>query len=93
MADIVDVIKSRMRRGNLNTTLCYTQVYNKYGGYTIGKYVGKFVRSYSMGSGDGTTIHWEFDDNGTINVVCDQMYGSCNGDELTGFIVSDCQVS
>ena len=41
-----------------------------------------------MGSGDGTTIHWEFDDNGTINVVCDQMYGSCNGDELTGFIVS-----
>jgi hypothetical protein len=47
--------------------------------------VGRFIRSYSMGSGDGTTAHWEFVLNGQIITVNDQMWGSVSGEGLVGF--------
>jgi hypothetical protein len=38
-----------------------------------------------MGSGDGMTVHWEFNKNGTIIRVDDEMWGSLYGTELIGF--------
>ena len=47
--------------------------------------VGRFIRSYSMGSGDGMTAHWEFELNGKIITVNDEMWGSVSGEGLVGF--------
>jgi len=75
-----------MLRGDLDPEKYYEKVQKS----KENMYVGKFVRSYCMGSGDGTTIYWEFmiviDGKDTIIKVCDEMYGSVSGDELIGFI-------
>jgi len=42
-----------------------------------------------MGSGDGMTSHWEFDNNGTIVRIDDETWGSVSGDELLGFSVAN----
>jgi hypothetical protein len=38
-----------------------------------------------MGSGDGTTVHTEFELNGKKICVNDEMWGSLNGSELIYF--------
>jgi len=48
-------------------------------------YVGKFVKSYNMGSGDGMTVHMEFDNFGTRVIVDEAMWGSLYGNELSYF--------
>jgi hypothetical protein len=75
---------SRVNRANLDRTKKYIRVRTE-NGVVIEKPVGFFMRSYRMGSGDGTTIHWEFMLDGKITVENDEMYGSVNGTELTWF--------
>ena len=45
--------------------------------------VGTFIRSYRMGSGDGMTVHWEFNKDDKITTINDAMWGSISGKELT----------
>jgi hypothetical protein len=79
------VLEKRCTRATLDTTKNYIQV------RTVDKketrvYVGTFVRSYCMGSGDGMTVHIEFNDNGRITRVDEEMWGSLSGEELSYFI-------
>lgn len=75
---------TRVNRANLDRTKKYIRVRTENGVVTE-KPVGFFMRSYRMGSGDGTTIHWEFMLDGKIIVENDEMFGSVNGTELTWF--------
>jgi hypothetical protein len=84
MSSIADTIASRISRANLDTTKYYIKV-QKLGGATVEEEVGRFVKSYRMGSGDGTTLHCEFDLNGKIRRIDDEMWGSLSGAELVGF--------
>lgn len=72
---------SRASRLDLNTTKNYCMVR----GSDV-TFVGKFVRSYRMGSGDGMTAHWEFMNDGKVTRVDDEMWGSLGGAELVGFV-------
>lgn len=81
-------MKQRYERLNLDTKLCYNVTRKSPTGLTE-IYVGKFIRSYRMGSGDGMTSHWEFDNNGTIVRIDDETWGSVSGDELLGFSVTN----
>jgi len=79
------LIQSRTERSNLDVTKSYYKI-------QLGKpafFVGLFIRSYQMGSGDGTTMHWEFRRYGTIFTESDQAYGSVSGDELAFFVEID----
>lgn len=51
----------------------------------IQTYVGTFVRSYRMGSGDGMTIHAEFLCRGKPIHIDDEMWGNLDADQLTWF--------
>lgn len=73
---------SRASRLNLDKTKHYCML--RGGGDPV--YVGKFVRSYRMGSGDGMTAHWEFEHDGKITRIDDEMWGSLSGAELVGFV-------
>jgi hypothetical protein len=84
MSNIVDTINSRISRANLDTTKYYVKI-QKLGGATVEEEVGRFVKSYTMGSGDGMTLHWEFELNGKIRRIDDEMWGSVSGAELIGF--------
>jgi hypothetical protein len=84
MDKIEKIIDSRIRRTELDTTVCYEKI-KTVKGEQFTECVGFFVRAYRMGSGDGMTIHWEFNKNGTINRVDDDMWGSVDGTELIGF--------
>jgi len=77
------IIQSRMSRTDLDTTKCYTKIQH-------GKeeYVGRFIRCYRMGSGDGQTFHWEFDNAGKIIRIADEAYGNIDGQGLVGFRVA-----
>lgn len=77
---IYEVLTQRASRTELDTTKYYEKVHN-----TTKEYVGKFIRSYTMGSGDGMTVHWEFNNNGKIITVNDELWGSLSGNELIGF--------
>ena len=77
-------IKSRVERTNLDTSKSYIKV-KKVDGTDHETKVGKFVRSYGMGSGDGMTFHWEFNLDGNITTEQDEAFGSLNGEELTWF--------
>lgn len=57
-------------------------------GNLIKEYVGKYIRTYRMGSGDGTTVHLEFERDGTKITVNDEMWGSVSGDELVYFTLA-----
>ena len=84
MSSIESTINSRISRANLDTTKYYVKL-TKMGGATVEEQVGRFVKSYTMGSGDGMTIHWEFELNGKIRRIDDEMWGSISGEELVGF--------
>ena len=91
MEDIRILLKERYERGNLDVSKFYEKVTrsNNIRSNNIDSvtYVGQFVRSYRMGSGDGMTLHWDFNNNGTIITVDDDMWGSIGGQELTYFRV------
>jgi len=84
MSGIEQAIASRISRANLDTNTYYIKI-QKLGGATVEEEVGRFVKSYTMGSGDGMTLHWEFELNGKIRRIDDEMWGSVNGTELVGF--------
>lgn len=86
MQTLENLLKTRYERANLDVTKSYEKI-QLVNGTEIVTYVGKFVRSYRMGSGDGMTIHWEFNNNGTMVKVDDEMWGSISGSELAGFRV------
>jgi hypothetical protein len=77
-------IISRVARANLDTSKSYIKV-QKVDGKDVEKKVGRFIRSYYMGSGDGTTFHWEFDLHGNITTEQDEAFGSLSGEELAWF--------
>ena len=92
MQALENLLKTRYERGNLDVTKSYEKIQRVSGVETI-TYVGQFVRSYRMGSGDGMSIHWEFNNNGTVVRVDDDMWGSISGQELAGFRVVSPQTS
>jgi hypothetical protein len=57
----------------------------KVDGKVVETEVGRFVKAYRMGSGDGMTLHWEFLKDGATIRIDDEMWGSLSGAELTGF--------
>ena len=79
------MMQARINRANLDPTKSYIKV-QKVNGVTIQKAVGQFMRSYRMGSGDGMTLHWEFNLDGVITTENDEMWGSVSGSELTWFV-------
>jgi len=81
----MDIIYSRISRVSLDTTKFYEQVKTSADGTVSIKYLGKFIKSYKMGSGDGTTVHCEFDNNGVITRIDEEMWGSVSGRELSYF--------
>ena len=85
--DTLEFIQNRIHRANLDTTKYYIQMKAVGGTKTVSStYVGQFVRVYRMGSGDGMTLHLEFNNNGRIVKIDEEMWGSTRGDELSYFI-------
>lgn len=74
----------RSQRGDLDTSKSYVKL-QIVGGLLKEEEVGRFVKSYRMGSGDGMTLHWEFVKDGVKIVVDDEMWGSVSGEGLIGF--------
>ena len=91
--NVYATINKRIDRANLDTTKCYMKVQKTKGGMDVEEYVGKFLKSYTMGSGNGRTLHWEFNNNGKVIRVDDEMWGSINGKELAGFSETPCNSS
>ena len=75
-------MEKRIDRTQLDTSKSYYQkrIIN---GKMTQTYLGKFVKTYRMGSGDVMTVHTEFDNFGTRVVVDEEMWGSLNGSELS----------
>ena len=84
MEFITSLLKSRCSRANLDTNREYIMV-KKVDGKVVETDVGRFVKAYRMGSGDGMTLHWEFLKDGATIHIDDDMWGSMSGAELTGF--------
>jgi len=84
----MDILAQRCQRANLDTTKNYMKV-QIVGGVSKEEEVGRFVKSYRMGSGDGMTLHWEFVKDGVKIVVGDEMWGNVNGEGLIGFRALD----
>ena len=84
MSDIGRIIEKRISRLDLDTEKVYEKV-QSVNGIQIVTLVGKFIKSYRMGSGDGMTAHWEFELNGKRIVVGDEMWGTISGEGLVGF--------
>lgn len=82
--DIMDTIRQRCQRANLDTSKSYVKV-QMICGVSKEEEVGRFVKSYRMGSGDGMTLHWEFVKDGQKIVVDDEMWGNVSGEGLIGF--------
>lgn len=79
-----DIMMSRLSRGMLQTGFQYIMT-KEVKGVTTEEDVGTFMRSYRMGSGDGMTVYWEFNNGGKVTTIGDQMWGSLSGKELTYF--------
>ena len=77
-------IINRIARANLETSKSYIKV-QKVDGKDVETKVGRFIRSYYMGSGDGMTFHWEFNLDGNIITEQDTAFGSVSGEELLWF--------
>jgi len=63
---------------NLDTTKFYTKI-QIVNGTVIEEEVGKFSREYTMGSGDGQQIFWEFIKEGKILTISDTIWEPTNG--------------
>ncbi len=81
------MMQARINRANLDSAKSYIKI-KKVNGVTTQTPVGRFVRSYRMGSGDGMTLHWEFNLDGVITVEEELMWGTLSGSELTWFVES-----
>jgi len=79
------LLAARIARTALDNTKSYYRVQRG----QEPKYVGRFVQAYHMGSGDGMTAHWDFDNNGVITTEDDAMWGSISGAELAHFVEAD----
>ena len=79
-----DIMMSRLSRGMLQTGFQYIMT-KEVNGVTTEEDVGTFMRSYRMGSGDGMTVYWEFNNGNKVTTIGDQMWGSLSGKELTYF--------
>ena len=84
MEAISQVINKRVTRALLDDKKSYIMI-KIVGGKEVRTEVGRFVRSYRMGSGDGMTLHWEFNKEGKVTTVNDEMWGSYSGQELAQF--------
>ena len=84
MSGVDPLMQARISRLNLDDTKFYEKIVKTAKG-TQFIYLGRFVRSYRMGSGDGMTAHWDFDNNGVTTTVDDELWGSVGGNELIGF--------
>lgn len=81
---IEGILKQRDSRAYLDTTKSYIKI-QRTGAGVLEEPVGRFVRSYCMGSGDGMTVHWEFiKDNKTI-VINDERLGPIDGYNMVEF--------
>lgn len=78
--DIKNIMKGRISRTELKPGHHYMKIQGK----NI-DYAGKFVQCYNMGSGDGMTVHFIFELNGSQYILDDQMWGSISGEELMYF--------
>ena len=78
------IMAPRFSRTDLDTSQCYIKLH-RVDNLQVETYVGKFVRAFRMGSGDGMTSHWEFNNNGTSVYEVDDTWGSIAGTELIGF--------
>jgi len=78
---VSDMLKSRISRAMLQEGIQYI-MFKEVNGVIIEEDVGTFMRSYRMGSGDGMTVHWEFNKDGKITTINDEMWGSVKGREL-----------
>ena len=78
---MIPILEKHCNRANLKEGVSYTKCQRVNGKmkYTD---VGRFVRSYCMGSGDGMTLHWEFNIDGKVYTESDDMWGSIDGEEL-----------
>jgi len=83
---IGNMMNSRISRAMLQVGLQYIMI-KEVNGVTTEEDVGTFMRSYRMGSGDGMTVHWEFNNGGKVTRIDDAMWGSVSGKELTHFRV------
>jgi len=79
-----DMMTSRLSRGMLQVGLQYIMT-KEVNGVMTEEDVGTFMRSYRTGSGDGMTVHWEFNNGGKVTAISDEMWGSIRGKELTYF--------
>jgi hypothetical protein len=84
METIAAILTSRISRQNLDPMKSYIKVVKK-GDITIEEPVGRFVKAYRMGSGDGMTANWEFIKDGVTIVIDDDMWGSLDRSSLVGF--------
>ena len=84
MSDISKLIEKRISRLDLDTKKVYEKV-QSVNGATMATLVGKFIKSYYMGSGDGITAHWEFELDGKRIIVDDEMWGAATGVGLVSF--------
>lgn len=82
MEAVKNMMDQRISRGQLQVGINYIKI-KQVNGVNTEEDVGTFVRSYRMGSGDGMTVHWEFNKDGTIKTIEDEMWGSVSGSELT----------
>ena len=81
---ISDMMNSRISRSMLQVGQHYIMI-KEVNGVTTEEDVGTFVHSYMSGSGDGMTLHWEFNNGGKVTMITDEMWGSVSGKELTHF--------
>ena len=84
------LIRNRINRANLDKNKCYIQVKTT-DGMEQEEYVGRFVRTYRMGSGDGTQLFVEFNDNGRFVTIEEEMWGHVNGAGLSYFLEAECK--
>jgi hypothetical protein len=82
MQAIEQMMSQRISRGQLEVGKAYIKI-KEVNGKVTEEDVGTFMRSYRMGSGDGMTLHWEFNKDGVIVTIDDAMWGSISGKELT----------
>jgi hypothetical protein len=84
LQSIEGIFIQRNSRAYLDTTKSYIKVQRTKAGI-LEEPVGRFVRSYCMGSGDGMTLHWEFIKDDKTIVIDDQRWGPIDGSTMVEF--------
>ena len=84
LQSIEGILRQQNSRTHLDTTKSYIKVQRTEAGI-LEERVGRFVRSYCMGSGDGMTLHWEFIKDDKTIVIDDQRWGPINGSTMVEF--------